>query len=104
MASVERGYVGEGIGSAQSASDLTLQAGYDASVGVHRCGHTRVGGKQKPAIVLDGAHARLIQMLGIGAAIAIPTVVRNIHEDLGPIAGELPNFVGKDRFVTDKHA
>ena len=96
MASVERGYGGEGIRSGQSASNLARPASYDATVGVHRRGYASVGSKQKPAIVLDGAHARLIQMLGIGAAVAVPPVVRDIYEDLGAVAGKLSDLVGED--------
>jgi len=41
-------------------------------------------------------------MLRIGAAVAIPTVVRNVYEYLRAVIRELADLVRKNRFVTDE--
>src|SRR5271155_3239626 len=38
------------------------------------------------------------------AAITVPAVVRNIHQDLGTVQRPLANLVGENRFVTDEHS
>ena len=59
---------------------------------------------RQPAIIFDGAHAGLIQVLRVGAAVAIPSVVGNVHQELRALIGELADFIGKYRFVADEHA
>src|SRR5205823_5092373 len=38
-------------------------------------------------------------MLGIGTAVSVPAIVRNIHQNLRAAIGELANFVREHRFV-----
>jgi hypothetical protein len=44
----------------------------------------------------------LIQVLGIGAAVAVPAIVGNVHEYVSTETGRLADFVGKDRLVADE--
>ena len=43
-------------------------------------------------------------MLGPGAGVAVPAVVRDVDEDLGAFGGELADFAGEDGFVADEDA
>src|SRR5579884_215707 len=43
-------------------------------------------------------------MLAERAALAIPLIVRNIHENVGPIARELAHLIREDRFITNEGA
>ncbi len=43
-------------------------------------------------------------MLGVGAAVAIPSIIGNIHKDLCAVGGKLPDFIGEDGFVADKNS
>ena len=53
-------------------------------------------------MVLDRAHAHHVQVLPRGTGVAVPAVVREVHQDVGATEGELANFVAKDGFVTDE--
>ena len=59
---------------------------------------------KQPAIVFDRSHARLVQMLRVRAAVAIPAVVGDVHENLRAIVRELTHFIGKYRLVADEDA
>ena len=43
-------------------------------------------------------------MLRVSAAVAVPSVVRNVDEDLRALLGELADLVGKNGFVADENA
>src|SRR6185312_9967268 len=77
---------------------------FDPSVGIDGRSDARISGAQKPARIFDCPHPRLLQMLRVSAAVAIPAVVRDIHKNLRTIFGEPPHFVGKNGLVTDKDA
>ena len=75
-----------------------------AAVGVDGCGDAVVGVAQQPAAVLDGPHARHVQVLPGGAGVAVPAVVADIHQHLGAIGGKMAHFVSKHGFVADENA
>src|SRR5258708_27064759 len=54
--------------------------------------------------MFDGAHARLIQVLGIGAAISVPSVIGNVNKHLRALIRELTHFVGEHRLIANEHA
>jgi len=55
-------------------------------------------------VILDGPHAGLVQVLGKRATVTIPTIVRNIDENLSSATGEQANLIGENGFVTDEHS
>ena len=75
-----------------------------AAPGIDRGGDAGIGFAQQPAIVFDGPHARLIQVLREGAAISIPSVIGNIHQKLRALISELPDLIGKDRLIADENS
>ena len=74
------------------------------SVGIDGRGHAVVGIAQQPAPVLDGPHARHVQVLPGGAGVAVPPVIGDVHQDLGPVGGKVAHFIREHRLVADKHA
>src|SRR5579864_8367746 len=104
MTSVESSDGSEGIGRDQCRSLFAWDAGGGASPGIDGGGDSGVGGAENPAIVFDGTHASLIEVLRISATIAIPAIVGDIHENLRSVIGELANFVGEDGFIADENA
>jgi len=101
---VERGYVGDGVWGIESGPDLARDAGNNSPVRIDGGGHSGVGVAQQPAVIFDSAHAGLFQVLGVGPAVTIPTIIRDVHENFGAIGGQLPDFVGKDRLIADEDA
>ena len=63
-----------------------------------------VGVAQQPAAILDGAHARHVQVLPGRAGVAVPSVVADVHEDFGAVARELAHLVGENSFIADEDA
>ena len=63
-----------------------------------------IGVAQQPAGIFHGTHARLLQVLSIGAAVPVPAVIGNVDENLRAVFGELPDVIGEYRFVADKDA
>src|SRR4051812_10570831 len=104
MAGVERGDRSAGIRRDKCGSLLAGNTGSNASPGIDGRGHSSVGVTEEPAIVLNGTHTSLIQVLRICATVAIPAIIRNVHEDLRTLIGRLPDFIGENRFVADEHA
>src|SRR5579862_2244347 len=104
MPRVERGYRSERVGCDQSRLLLTRNASDDSSPGIDGGRDPGVGGAEQPAVVFDGAHAGLVQVLRVGATVAVPSVIGNVDEDLRALIGELADFVGEDGFVTDENA
>jgi hypothetical protein len=64
--------------------------------------NTGVRRAQNPSVVLDGAPSGLIQMLGVSAAVAIPPVIRDIHEYLRAVPRKLADLVRENRLVADE--
>src|SRR5579863_1505112 len=75
VACVERSYRSERVMRDQRSTLLAWKPLHSSPVGIYRRCHARVRRAQKPAVVLDGAHARLIQVLCVSAAVAVPAVV-----------------------------
>ena len=75
----------------------------DSPVGINRRRDAGVGVAQQPAVVFDRAHAGLFQVLGVSPAVSVPAVVGDIHKDLRAVGGQLPDLIGKDRFIADEH-
>src|SRR5205823_6714685 len=104
MTGVERCGVRQGIRSLQNNSQLARCRAYDASIGIDRSSYPGVGVAQQPSRIFYRAHTSLLQVLRISATIAIPAIVRNIHEYLGPICGKLPDFIGENGFITNENS
>src|ERR1039457_5225249 len=104
MPSVKRGARAQSIRRRQRCADFPRSSRHDPSVGVDRCRHPRIRRRQQPPLILDRAHLRLLQMLLPRAAVAVPPVIGNIQQNLCALQRPLPYFVGKNRFVADKHS
>ena len=104
MARVEGGYRSEGIRGEQCRPLFAWQSSYDSSVGIDGRCHPGICRAEQPAIVLDSTHASLIQMLGVSATVAIPSIVRQVHEQLRTLIGKLAHFAREYRLVTDKNS
>ena len=74
---------------------MARKARNDSAIRIDGGGEAGVGIAQQPAIVFDGTHAGLVQVLGPCAGVAVPAVVGNIDEDLGAVGGKLTDFSGK---------
>ena len=88
----------------QRGADLARGCRHDPSVRIDGCRHPRIRRRQQPPVILDRPHLRLLQVLLPGAAVAVPAVIRDIHQNLCALQRSLPHFVGKDRFIADKHS
>ncbi len=53
-------------------------------------------------MIFDGTHADHVEVLPCGAGIAVPAVIGDVDEDVGPLLGEMANLIAKDRFVADE--
>src|SRR5262249_53235494 len=93
----------EGIWGYQSRALLARNAGHNSSHGIDRGGHPGVCRAQKPAVVFNGTHAGLVQVLGVGTAVTVPSVIGDVDQNLRTLIGALPHFVRKNRFVADKY-
>src|SRR5271170_8421459 len=89
---------------ANAGSLVARCCGGNSTEGVDGCGHSCVGGTKNPAMVFDGAHTDHIEVLPCGAGVAVPAVVGDVDQDIGPLLGEMADFVAKDRFVADEDA
>src|SRR3954447_1349071 len=58
---------------------------------------------QKPPSVLDGPHSTHVQMLPWGAGIAVPAVIADVYEHLGPVFGEMPHLVCEHGLIADEN-
>ncbi len=63
-----------------------------------------VGVAQQPAAVLDGPHARHVEVLPGGAGVAVPAVVADVDEHLRAQLRKLAHLIGEDGFVADEDA
>src|SRR5579872_7492225 len=104
MTSIEGTRIDKRIRRPQSSTGFSRRAGYDASVRIDSGSHACIRIEQQPAVIFDGSHARLFEMLRVGAAVAVPAVVRNIYQHLRSIPNKLANFIRKNGFVADEHA
>ncbi len=75
-----------------------------AAVGIDGRRDAVVGVAQQPAAILDGPHARHIQVLPRRARVAVPSIVADVHQHFGAEPRKLPHFVGKHRLVADEDA
>src|SRR5579864_2205625 len=102
MAGIESSNESTSIGCDQCRPLLAWNPRNHASPRVDGGGDSSVGGTEQPAVIFDGAHARLIQVLRVGAAVTVPSVVGNIYEHLRSLVGELADLVGENGFVADE--
>ena len=103
MPGVESGLVRQRVRSIERCPDLARHAGYDSAVGIDRGSDPGIGVSQQPASILDCPHASLLEVLCVGAAVTIPSVVGNVHENLRAVGGGLPDLIRKDGLVTDEY-
>ena len=103
MTGVEGGYVRQGIRGGQGGAYLARHAGDDAAIGIDGSGDTGIGIAEQPASGFDGTHASLGDVLGVGAAVAVPGVVGEVDQNLGAAGGKLADFIREDGFVADKY-
>src|SRR6202521_3757139 len=104
MTRIEGRGVRQSIGSLQNNSHLAWYGCYDATIGIDGSSHSCIGITQQPSRIFDRAQASLCQVLRIRATIAVPAIVRNIHEYLGPVGGKLPDFIGKNGFIANENS
>src|ERR1035437_5420831 len=102
MRGVEGDVIAESILSRQGVRLVAWNALAHATVGVDSCRDAVVGVAKNPAAILNGAHARHVQVLPGSAGVSVPGVVADVDQHLGAEAGELADLVGKDRFITDE--
>src|SRR4029077_9780461 len=81
---------------------LALQVSDHTAVGVDGCGQASVRVTQQPSIILDGAHAGLIQMLRPRARVPIPAIVRNVDQHTRTGGSPLTHLVWEDRLIADE--
>ena len=101
---VERGYRSECIGRDQRAAFFPRQPRHGPPIRIDRSRHAGISRTQNPAVILDRPHASLIEMLCVGAAVAIPAVIRYIHKNLCAVIRKLPHFIWKHRLVADENS
>src|SRR4029077_19898514 len=99
MTRVERRIGSKGIGCDEGSALLARNSCDDSSPGIDGGCDTGVGRAQKPTVIFDSAPARLVEMLRVGTAVAVPTIIGNVHEDLRTLIGKLAHFIGKNRFI-----
>src|SRR5258708_25837304 len=104
MPGVKSGGAVQSVRGLQSSAGFSWSAPHNSAVRIYRRGHAGVSVAQQPARIFHRAHSSLLQALGVSAAVAIPAVIRDIHEYLGAILCELPHVVRENGFVTDKDA
>ena len=66
-------------------------------------GDTGIGIAEQPASGFDGTHASLVDVLGVGAAVAVPGVVGDVDQNLGAVGGKLADFIRENGFVANKY-
>src|SRR3954465_13528754 len=103
MLGIERWFRDEGIPPFHPAAHIPGRFVYQSAERVYRGRDAVIGGAQHPAVILYGAHPRHVQVLTRRAALAIPSVVRDVPPRLGPALREQAYLVGEDRLVADEH-
>src|ERR1022692_5283924 len=104
MTRIEGGTRAESIRCLERGANFARRGGYDSSIRIDGSRHPRVRRREQPAVIFDGAHFGLLQMLVPGAAVAVPAVVRNIQQNLCALQRSLTHLVGKDRLVADERS
>ena len=104
VARIKSQLAGKCIRSLQCGSHLARHLRHDPAIGIDGSRHPRIGVAQQPAIILHCPHAGLLQMLRLGAAVAIPAVVRDVHENLRSIGHELANLIRENRLVANENS
>src|SRR6185369_9874055 len=102
MSRVEGHITTESIGRRESVNLMARDALPHATKRIDDRGDAIVGVAQNPAPVLDGPHARHIQVLPGRAGISIPAIVADVDEHLGAKLSEMANLVGEDCLVADE--
>src|SRR6202140_5469185 len=87
----------------QRRADLAFSCRHDPSIRIDRCRHPRIRSRQQPPPILDRPHLCLLQVLLPCATVTVPSVIRNVHQNLRSLQRSLSYFVGKNRFIADKH-
>src|ERR1051326_2688385 len=72
--------------------------------GVDPGGNAGGGGAEKPAVVLDGAEARLVEVLPRGGRSVVPGVVRDRHQHVGAVADLRARDLRIDDLVADRRS
>ena len=88
MGGVEGKVVLVGEVHADAGSLVARSGGGDSAVRIDGRSHSCVGGAKNPAVVFDGAHTDHVEVLPGGAGVAVPAVVGDVDEDVGPLLGE----------------
>src|SRR5690349_3484810 len=65
----------EGIWRDQRDALLTGNTRHHTAPGIDRSSHPGISRTQHPTIVLNGPHPRLVEVLRIGAAVSVPSVI-----------------------------
>src|SRR5579884_2948051 len=102
VASVEGGSRFEAVWRLQDGSNISRSSSDQLAQWTDGGGNPVVGGAQKPASILYCAHPRHVQMLARRAVIPIPSIIRKVDEQLGPVPRETADLVGKDGLVADE--
>ena len=58
--------------------------------------------QQNPPVILNRSHARHIKVLPRRAGVSIPSIVRNIDEDISPLKREWANLTRENRLIADE--
>src|SRR5580704_5332263 len=104
VTSVERGVLFQRVAALQRRALVAWNLVHDAAVRIDDSGDAAVGVAQQPTVIFDGAHASHVEVLPRCTALAIPSVVGDVHEKLSAIGGQVADLIGKDRFVADEYA
>ncbi len=89
VAGVERRFPDVGIVHGSGGFLVGRQGFGDVAGGVDHGGDAVVGGAENPAAIFGGAHADQQQVLLARGAVAEVAVIREVHQKLGAVAGEL---------------
>ena len=104
VAGVEGKVVLVGEVDADAGSLVARCCGRDSAVGIDGRCDSGVGGAKDPAVIFDGAHAHHVQVLPGSAGVAVPSVVGDVDEDVGPCLSEVADLVAEDGLVADEGA
>src|ERR1035438_1083769 len=104
MTRIEGGTRAESIRCLERGANFARRGSYNPSRRSDGSRHPRVRRREQPAVIFDGAHFGLLQVLLPGAAVAVPAVVRDIQQNLCALQRSLAHFIGKDRFVADERS
>ena len=98
-----RGAFGAGSGPEGLGLELVASEG-DAPVGVDDGGDAGVGAADEPALLLDAAQARQVEVLAGSRGGAEPAVVADVEEEVGALGRAGLGQPGEDALVADEGA